>query len=478
MLTENWIQLYPAPEGAVHNSDFSVRVRIPGGKWKSLFSYNVKVDMHNVRNASMVMFDCSGTVEIEVEHAQEVIREAVIRPQSAGLSGTINGRRLSFAIDGPRLLSVEINGDRFHNLHIFANPPEDPLPEAGRGEVILLEPGLHHTADIQKQLEHSPNTAVRKSIIFGPGIHQLDEPLLQLPSCTSVFIPGGAVVYGGLVCSGVHDVTVTGRGILYMSDFAKTTYYRGFEIKYSRNIRVDGITVIDPPHYTVLLGQSEQIRISNLKSFSTRGWCDGIDMMACRDVTVEGGFLRTSDDCIAVYASRGEFQGDTRDVKVSSCVLWADVAHPVNIGTHGNHEGEGDVIGNISFSDIDILEHHEPQPDYWGCLAINGGDNNTIRNVSFEDIRIESFELGELFNLRVLQNEKYNPAPGKRIEGVRFKNIRFEGTCLNPSHIEGYDETRAVEDVTFENVTVNGSPFQLKEPYIIIGDHARRIRVL
>lgn len=136
------------------------------------------------------------------------------------------------------------------------------------------------------------------------------------------------------------------------------------------------------------------------------------------------------------------------------------------------------MIENIRFTELDILEHHEPQPDYWGCLAINAGDNNTVRNVAYEDIRIESFELGELFNLRVLQNEKYNPAPGKRIEQITFRNIHFNGTCMNPSHIEGYDDARVVQDVTFENVTVNGSAFQLEEPYVIIGKHAQGIKVL
>jgi hypothetical protein len=478
LLSENWIHVYPAPEGAVHNPDFSVRVRTPGEEWKPLFSYNVKVDMHNVRNASMVMFDCSGTVDIEVEYHPETVREAVIRPLSAGLHADIGGRSLSFTIDGPTLLSVEVNGERFHNLHIFANPPEEQLPDMEGGELLMLEPGLHNTEELQQQLEHNADGGSQRILFFRPGIHRLSEPLLHLPSCSTVYIPGGAVVYGGFVCDGVHDVTVKGRGILYMSDYEKNTFYRGFEIKYSSHIHIEGITVIDPPHYTVLLGQSEHILIRNLKSFSTRGWCDGIDMMACKQVTIEGGFLRTSDDCIAVYASRGEFRGDTRDVSVSGSILWADVAHPVNIGTHGDYDGEGDVIENIRFTALDILEHHEPQPDYWGCLAINAGDNNTVRNVAYEDIRIESFELGELFNLRVLQNEKYNPAPGKRIEQITFRNIHFNGTCMNPSHIEGYDEIRFVQDITFENVTVNGSVFQLEEPYVIIGKHAQGIKVL
>lgn len=474
-MSNNKIKVYPAPEEAVHNSDFSVRVRTPGGEWQALFSYNVKVDMHNVRNASMVMFDCAGTAEIEVKYNLGTVKEAVIRPLSYGITSQYIDSTIMLEVEGPKLLSLEVNGERFHNLHIFANPLVKAPDAAEAG--ITLHPGLHNAAEMYERLTSLPADQDQRTLLFAPGIHRLDEGRLELPSHTRVYLAGGAVVCGGFICDHVEQVAVRGKGILYMSDFEKTTFYRGFEIKYSSNILIEGITVIDPPHYTVLLGQSEHITIQNLKSFSTRGWCDGIDMMACKHVSIEGGFLRTSDDCVAVYASRGEFQGDTRDVTVSGSVLWADVAHPTNIGTHGNYEGEGDVIENIRFVDIDILEHHEPQPDYWGCMAINAGDHNTVRRVSYEDIRIESFELGELFNLRVLQNEKYNPAPGKRIEQIHFKNIVFDGTCTNPSHIEGYDGTRTVEDITFEQVTVNGEPFELKASHILVGDHVRNIKV-
>ncbi|MEF3353257.1 glycosyl hydrolase family 28 protein [Paenibacillus sp. GYB006] len=473
-MSQSTVKVYPAPSGARNNSDFSVRLRTPGGQWKTLFSYNVKVDMHDVRNASMVTFDCSGSVELEVKYNVGLVQSAEIRPLSYGVQCDIKKQVISLKIDKPMLLSLEVNGERFHNLHIFANPLDDYIIEAEDEGSIILQPGLHQVSELRKKLDGMPSRA----IIFGPGIHRLDESRLELPSYTTVYVAGGAVIYGGFICNRVEDVIIKGRGILYMSDFEKTTYYRGVEVNYSSHIHIEGITVIDPPHYTVLLGQSEYIRIRNLKTFSTRGWCDGIDMMACQNVVIEGGFLRTSDDCIAVYATRGEFRGDTRDVTVIGSTLWADVAHPINIGTHGNYDSDGDYIENLHFSNIDIIEDHEPQPDYWGCMAINAGDNNTIRNVNYEDIRIEDFELGELFNLRVLKNEKYNPAPGKRIEDIHFKNIHFNGTCNHPSHIEGYDESRIVSNVTFENVTVNGEKFCMDPKYIVLGNYVDNLKVI
>ena len=57
--------VYEAPKGAIGRNDFSVSVRIPGQEWQQLFVYEVKVDMHNVRSASMVYFDMEGTVEVQ-----------------------------------------------------------------------------------------------------------------------------------------------------------------------------------------------------------------------------------------------------------------------------------------------------------------------------------------------------------------------------------------------------------------------------
>ncbi|MGO4270710.1 glycosyl hydrolase family 28 protein [Paenibacillus sp. TAF58] len=189
---------------------------------------------------------------------------------------------------------------------------------------------------------------------------------------------------------------------------------------FSKRITVEGITIVDPPHYSIYLGSSEHVQIRNFKAFSTRGWSDGIDIMACFHIDIEDIFMRNSDDCIAVYGTRWDFYGDTRYVTVRNSVLWADVAHPIMMGTHGDHHKDGDTIEHIRFENIDILEHHEPQENYWGAMAINAGDLNTIRHVTFEDIRVEEFELGSWW---------ISGSSGTRIT-IRF---RADGSRTSPS---------------------------------------------
>ncbi|WP_233532152.1 hypothetical protein [Paenibacillus alkalitolerans] len=73
---------YSAPAVIPKRNDFSVRVRVPGGKWEPLEVYEVKVDMHQVREASMAYFDMEGAVETEITYHAGTVESAVIRPLS------------------------------------------------------------------------------------------------------------------------------------------------------------------------------------------------------------------------------------------------------------------------------------------------------------------------------------------------------------------------------------------------------------
>jgi len=181
-----------------------------------------------------------------------------------------------------------------------------------------------------------------------------------------------------------------------------------------------------------------------------------LDFMSCSDILIDDVFLRNSDDCLAFYTHRWNYYGDCRNVRVLNSTLWADIAHPINIGTHGNTETGDEVLENMLFKNIDILEHDEDDRDYQGCMAINVGDHNLARNITFEDIRVENIQEGQLFHLRVMYNQKYNTGPGRGVKDIIFRNISCTGKYINPSLIEGYDSNRKIENILFENIVLNG----------------------
>ncbi|MFT3787324.1 MAG: glycosyl hydrolase family 28 protein [Tepidisphaeraceae bacterium] len=273
-------------------------------------------------------------------------------------------------------------------------------------------------------------------------------PTIVVPSNTTVYLAGGAVVKSTLSGDRADNVRIAGRGVLYQPA-------RGLEITFSKHIEIDGIAVINPNHYVIYGGQSQRVTIRNVKAFSSSKWSDGIDLMSCSDVDVVGVFLRTSDDCIAIYGHRWEFYGDAANINIQDSTLGTDVAYPINVGTHGNPD-RPETIECIAVHNVDILNHDEPQLGYQGCIALNASDSNLIRNVRVEDVRIDDFERDQLLNTRVTFNKKYATAPGRGIEDVRFKNVYYAGRHAEVSIIAGYDATRSVRNVVFENLSICG----------------------
>lgn len=439
---------YPAAgqkAGMPHNDDYTVRVRIPGGEWQDLYEYNVQVDMDRVQNASMVQFDMGSPVEVMVKKNNETVREVAIRPLNNGVKFQQKQNTILFTLDKPEHLSIEFNGDRLHNLHLFANPLETETYTKSEKGVLYFGPGVHRPADL-------PNNQIR------------------IPSNTTVYLAPGAVVQAKLLVDKVENVRILGRGIL---DHPA----RGIEITDSKNVSVEGITVVNPDHYTVFGGGSTGLTIRNLKSFSCKGWSDGIDLMCCRNVLVDNVFMRNSDDCIAFYNHRWNWWGGSSDLTVQNSVLWADIAHPINVGGHGNPDDpEGEVIENLTFRNIDILEQDEDDPPYQGCMAVDCGDKNIARNILFENIRVESIQEGRLFYLKVRFNAKYDKQPGRGIDGITFRNITYAGIGENPSLIQGLDKDRCVQNVTFENVFINGEKMENLDGFVT-NEYIKNVKV-
>lgn len=250
---------------------------------------------------------------------------------------------------------------------------------------------------------------------------------------------------GTLIADGVRDVRFFGRGEIHPEGRGA-----GIEIRRSRNVEADGVIVTQIP-----VGESDSVRISNVKSISSYGWGDGMNVFASSNVSYDGVFCRNSDDCSTVYATRKGFRGGCRNILMENSTLWADVAHPIMIGLHGNVE-QPDTIENVTYRNIDILDHCEKQLDYQGCFGISCGDNNLVRDITFDNIRVEDFRQGQLVNIRIFFNKKYCLAPGRGVYNVLFKDIDYRGTRSEMSVIAGYDDSRPVSGITFENLRING----------------------
>jgi len=418
---------YPAPEGAALNGSFGVEVRAAGDSlWHAVDVYKVYVDevtegRHKVVDSSMAYFDFDGTAEVRVTPRGRAIETVAVRPLSYGIAHRVDDGAIYFTLDRPRKLSVEVNGDVFDNLQLFANGPDGDAPTP-------------------KQLKK-----LRKNkdyVYFGPGYHKLDT--LKVRSGQHVHVAGGAVVDGVIEVEDARDVRVTGHGMIYP--------YRkmGLRVRRSRNVSIDG-----PFTTQCAVGESDSVRVRNVKLMSYYGWGDGFNVFASRNVSYDDVWARTSDDCTTVYCTRLGHKGSSTCIRMENSTLWADVAHPIFIGLHGCVEDPDSVV-DVIYRNIDILDAKEKQLDYQGVMAINAGDNNLVKDITFEDIRVENFRQSKLLDIRIFFNKKYCGAPGRGIENVHFNNVRYNGDRAEVSTIIGYDETRKVRGVHFKDLYING----------------------
>ena len=421
---------YPAPDGAPLKDDYDVFIQARGTKeWKKVDTYMAKVNAstgdnkHKVSEISYCMFDFTGDVSVKVVSRKRKFRTARIRPDYRGTIANVqNDSTVQFLLFQPENVSVELDGDITANLLVFTSKP----------------------AVSREDAEKAAKAQGRSFRYYAPGMYR--EDTVRVAPNTTLYLAGGSYFTGTFAIEDAGNVSILGRGIA-----RPPRGYEGAHVYRSENVLIDGLVLNTCP-----IGESRNVTLHDVRSISHPSWGDGLNVFGgCDGILFDRVFCRNSDDCTTAYATRKGFNGSTRNVRMRNSTLWADVAHPIFIGIHGNPE-TGDTIEHLVYENIDILGQAETQVDYQGCLAINCGDGNLVRDVVFDNIRIEEIEDGCITQVKVGYNRKYCTAPGRGVEGVRFWNVRYNGKTPNLSIINGYDTERTVSDVSFGGLKING----------------------
>jgi len=429
---------YPAPKGAPLKHDYDVYICPRGKEWIKIDTYMAKVNSltpdpspkgegskHKVSEISYCFFDFTGDVFVKVISKNKKFKTARIRPDYRGTIANVqNDSTVQFLLFQPENVSVELDGDITDNLLVFTSKPPVTMEEA------------------KKQAKRER----RQFVYYAPGFYNQQDTIF-VGSNTTVYLDGGAYFTGTFAINDAQNVSILGRGVA-----RPVRGYEGCHVHRSKNVLIDGLIVNTCP-----VGGSDGVTLHDVRSISHPGWGDGLNVFASSNVLFDRVFCRNSDDCTTAYATRKGFSGNTRNVRMRNSTLWADVAHPIFIGIHGNPE-VGDTIEHLVYENIDILGQAEPQVDYQGCLAINCGDGNVVRDVLFDNIRIEQIEAGSIAQVKVGYNQKYCTASGRGVEDVTFRNVRYTGTTPNLSIINGYDQDHMVRNITFEGMKINGQP--------------------
>jgi hypothetical protein len=432
-LAENAVHAAAAAEGEPFSTQFKVRagqadVPVYLARVSSLSAEERRrlgpPKEEQTTTTSFASFDVEGEASVSVTCAEEV-KSVQVLPTIRAIKPQVMGKTFAFKVDKPGPLTIEVNGDWIHALHLFVNPIEKDVPDP-----------------------KDPKDP--KVIYFGPGVHHVQT--VAVTSGQTVYVADGAIVYGDgggtnprapIFQLQGDNITLRGHGIIDGSLCPWHT--RSIVGVVGHDIRVEGVILRDSSGFTLPVRRSERVSIENVKVFGWRGNSDGMDLCNSRQVQVTGCFLRTFDDLIVLKTDKG--QGELRDVTVKNCVLWNEFAHALSLGAELR-----EPLTNVLFADCDVIRDKGRE---WS-LRIFNSDSAPVKNVTFQNIRIE--EARRLMSVWIGKAVWSREEERGHIDGVTFRNIQSVAPELpGPfADLVGFDAAHAVHDVRFEHVTVGG----------------------
>ena len=372
--------------------------------------------------AAFCSADITGPSTVKVKVNKEVTSAKVL-PSSRGITPRINGREISFeAVPGDRL-TLEVNGDEYHSLHIFTDLPEE------------------------EQIDPSdPNV-----IYYGPGDHYVSRLIVR--SNQTLYIARGAVLYGEMylnaqsgACSPVNsligdNIKVRGRGIVDGSLCSTLTTH--LLSVHGNNISIEGITLRDGSVWTLPVKNSKNVVIDGVKILGYRANSDGIDVCNSENVIIRNCFIRTLDDLIVIKTLKNG--GPCKHVHAYHNVLWNEVAHAVSVGA----EISKDIV-DVVFEDSDII--HDKGREW--SMRVYHCDDAKVSGIVFRNLRFEESRnfLSLWINTAIWSTSKDRG----HIKDILFEDITAENVLRPTVQLLGYDASHLVENVVIRNVSVNG----------------------
>ncbi len=463
---------WPAPDGERLSEDYELTVN---GQAVPVYACRVSAVPFNqvwpgyqrpLDQTELAGFACwgmAGPVKVSIRSRRSV-ESVVIRPASLGVRPAIEENRISFVLERPGTAIVEVNGPH-HALHLLADPPERDVPAAAA-------PGVRY---------------------FGPGVHRVGK--VEIQSNETVYLAGGAVVYGSLHAQGASNIRIAGRGILDVSPYARGEGGGAVRLSDCSNVTVEGIVMRDPDVWCCSLFGCRNVTIANVKLVGLwRYNADGIDVCNSEDVEVRDCFVRAFDDALVVKglkARRGALdERPVRNVRFHRCVVWCDWGRAMEIGA----ETCAPEIADVVFRDCDIVRTTHIAMD------IQHGDRAEIHNIRFERVRVEIDDWNPPPRMQAAREETYAADPQSRycptlleivirknnysqdeqrgtVRDVVFADIAVTSPQIPPSSFRGFDAEHGVNGVTIANLRFNGRlAHNAEEARLSMGPHVHQVR--
>jgi hypothetical protein len=310
-----------------------------------------------------------------------------------------------------------------------------------------------------------------------------------------VYIAAGAVVYGSVHARDASNIRIAGRGILDVSSFERGQGGGAVRLSDCASSTIEGIVMRDPDVWCCSLFGCRNVTIANVKLIGLwRYNADGIDICNSRDVVVRDCFVRAFDDALVIKGLKFKLNSyddrPVRNVRFERCVVWCDWGRAMEIGA----ETCAPEIAGVVFADCDILRTTHIAMD------IQHGDRAAVRDVRFENIRVEIDDWNPPPRIQKAQDEKYPEKPVNTYvptlleivirknayskdadrgtaRDIVFKDVAVTGRHEPRSSFRGLDADHTVEGVTIQNLRFNGRLIgDAPAARLTIGPHVKDVR--
>ena len=331
--------------------------------------------------------------------------------------------------------------------------------EAGGG-VVFFEAGVYLTGSLEIKSNVELHLTPGCKIVGSTNINEYEDLISE--GFKHEFAPEGTATY---LIGAKHatNIAITGAGEINASGLAfyDTTELRA-DGKFAKkpkqrprllmfhactDVKLTEVSLVDSPCWTCWLMQCERVHIHRIKVIGD--WKmrnnDGIDIDACKDVTVSDCFIKVDDDSLVVRAMQVMYDTPAicENIVVTNCTL-ESTCQCVRISCPSDY-----IVRNCVFSNL-LIKSTQNGINFdlsKGYLVEEIGGLADISNISFSNIIIDC----EWYPIRIEVDEGIKLS---RVAGISFSDIRIKSD--HPCVIKGSSDT-IIEDVVFNNIKIKTS---------------------
>jgi hypothetical protein len=368
-------------------------------------------------------FEFDGKIEVCVTRLDGDFPPSKVHPAKHNINPSVKKNELRFVVDKPGKYFIDVQGMEEHPLFVFADEIEKNIPSKKDKSVIWFEAGKVHNVGLQ----------------------------YKIPNGKTVYIEGGAVVWGTFWCEDGNLATaVKGKGVITTrsnerkpgpTNIPFTTVYAE-----KTDMLVEGVTITDPVKFCIL-GRSI-VQTKNVKLFAwyhqTDGWGGGDDSY------IDDSFIKVFDDNVKLYG---------KNQRATNLVIYQQHNGAPFQLSWGGQSGQNCMADNIDI--VKCWVNKNGGPGNSALLNLRKGSDKLISNITIRNVRcdqgiyqllgIGNDKTGEvknilLENITVEENQKQQSyidnIASATTKNFEIKNVRISNQCFSDENIKinGFDK--------------------------------------